>query len=99
MFKQSVLAIAILLALPFAARAQENAIIETYRAEVTELRDVAASAPAIGVVRGRLSREFIENDIVFSRRYLDNWSQLLQDRWVQHDAFFATQLLTLWLKG
>lgn len=95
MIRQTVLLIAILLALPFAARAQEDALISGYRADLTEMRETAAPTPAIGIVRGQLSRAFIENDIVFSRRYLDNWSQLLQDRWAQHDTFFATQLLTL----
>ncbi|MGI3184967.1 hypothetical protein [Nioella aestuarii] len=95
MIRQTILLIAILLALPLAARAQEDSLIADYRAEITELRDVASSSSALGIVRGQLSRAFIENDIVFSRRYLDNWSQLLQDRWAQHDTFFATQLLTL----
>lgn len=95
MIRQTVLVLAILLALPFAARAQEDSLIAGYRADITELREGAETAPAIGVVRGRLSRAFIENDIVFSRRYLDNWSLLLQDRWAQHDTFFATQLVAL----
>jgi hypothetical protein len=95
MIRQTVLILALLLALPFAARAQEDALVAGYRAELTALREEAASTPALGIVRGQLSRAFIENDIVFSRRYLDNWSQLLQDRWAQHDTFFATQLLTL----
>lgn len=90
-----ILLFSILLALPLAARAQEDSLIAGYRTDLTALREAAASSPALGIVRGQLSRAFIENDIVFSRRYLDNWSQLLQDRWSQHDTFFATQLLTL----
>lgn len=95
MIRQTVLIIAILLALPFAARAQEDSLVAGYRADLTELREEAASTPALGIVRGQLSRAFIESDIVFSRRYLDNWSQLLQDRWAQHDTFFSTQIQTL----
>jgi len=92
MTRLTALLLSLLLVLPLAARAQEDSLISAYRAEISVLRDQAASAPALGVVRGQLSRAFIDNDIVFSRRYLDNWSLLLQDRWAQHDAFFATQL-------
>ena len=95
MFRQIALIFCLLLVLPFAARAQEESLIASYRSEITGLREATAPTPAIGEVRGRLSRAFIDNDIAFSRRYLDNWSQLLLDRWAQYDVFFATQLDTL----
>lgn len=98
MIRLKPLLLCLLLVLPFTARAQEDSLIETTRTEITALRDAASATPALAAVRGRLSRAFIDNDIVFSRRYLDSWSLQLQDRWSQHDAFFATQLdlLSAW---
>lgn len=89
------LAIACLLALPLAASAQEDGLTTEMRAEILSLREDLAESVATGTARARLSRAFIEADITFSRRYLDGWSTLLQDRWNQHLSFFDTQLTAL----
>lgn len=88
-------ALAFLLALPFAARAQEDGYAAEMRADILALREELTASVAIGTARARLSRAFIETDIVFSRRYLDTWSTLLHDRWNQHLSFFDTQLTAL----
>jgi hypothetical protein len=92
MIRRLALTLALLLALPFAAAAQQpDDPIAAYRARIAELAQPVAAEVAVGAVRARLSRAFIETDIVFSRRYLDSWSVLLQDRWRQHVIFFETQ--------
>lgn len=91
-----ILAVTLLLMLPPVARAQgQGDLISGYGEEITALQESMEATTAIGTVRARLSRAFIDSDIAFSRRYLDSWSLTLQDRWRQHESFFDTQQIAL----
>ena len=93
-FATLVLALALSLAAPLNAQAVPQTIVQM-RAEIAALHDDLAEAAGDGTARARLSRAFIEGDITFSRRHLDNWGTLLQDRWTQHLLFFDTQAAAL----
>lgn len=90
-----VLALAVLIAAPFALRAQGADGVSALNAEVVALYDAQSAGHRPAPVRARLAEAFDAAGVGFSRRYIDSWATILTDRWMQHDAFFATQQISL----
>ena len=89
------LALAVLIAAPFALRAQGADGVSALNAEVVALYEAQSAGHRPAPVRARLAEAFDTAGVGFSRRYIDSWTTILTDRWMQHDAFFATQQISL----